>query len=105
MSYCDRDETIRAIRAALRRRTGRAWSVTGGRGTAWGWIRITAPPARRVGYGYLSDADNMTLANALGLERIHMQGASIPAGSDYYREYIDRAEGRPPSRLGIPYWD
>src|SRR5919106_1076456 len=43
----DRDEAIRQIRAALRRRSGRAWSVTGGRGTAWGWITITAPRARR----------------------------------------------------------
>ncbi len=45
----DRDEAIKAIRAALKRRTGRAWSVTGGRGTAWGWITITAPPKRRTG--------------------------------------------------------
>lgn len=43
----DRNATIKAIRTALQRRSGKAWSVTGGRGTAWGWIHIDAPPARR----------------------------------------------------------
>lgn len=46
----DRDEAIARIRAGLKKRTGRPWSVTGGRGTAWGWIRIGSPPARRVCY-------------------------------------------------------
>jgi hypothetical protein len=45
----DRGEAIKAIRTALKRRTGRTWSVTGGRGTAWGWITIEAPPKRRTG--------------------------------------------------------
>ncbi len=43
----DRDEAIARIRTALKRRSGKAWSVTGGRGTAWGWITVEAPPARR----------------------------------------------------------
>jgi hypothetical protein len=43
----DRDETIKRIRKALRARSGKDWSVTGGRGTAWGWITIDAPPRRR----------------------------------------------------------
>ena len=105
MATTDRDETIRAIRSALRQRTGRSWSVTGGRGTAWGWIRISAPPARRVGYDYISDDDRATLGAALGLDRVHQQGVSIPAGHDYRTEYVDRAEGRTPSRYGVPYWD
>ena len=42
-----RDSAIAAIRAGLKRRSGKQWSVTGGRGTAWGWITIDAPPARR----------------------------------------------------------
>ena len=46
MSYLDRDEAIARIRTALRRRSGVAWSVKGGRGTAWGWLRISAPPSR-----------------------------------------------------------
>lgn len=102
----DRDEAIRQIRAALRRRSGRAWSVTGGRGTAWGWITITAPPARRVEYGSMSDTDRAELGELLGLDgRAHHQGVSIPAGSDYRAEYIDRAEGRAPTTVGVPYWD
>jgi hypothetical protein len=45
-----RDETIKAIRAALKRRSAKRWSVTGGRrGTGWGWITITAPSKRRTG--------------------------------------------------------
>lgn len=47
----DRNETIKRIKDALKRRSGKPWSVTGGRGTAWGWITIDAPPARTV-YGY-----------------------------------------------------
>jgi hypothetical protein len=45
----DRDETIKAIRTALKRRSGKTWSVTGGRGTAGGWINISAPPRRCTG--------------------------------------------------------
>lgn len=45
----DRNETIARIRAALKRRSGRPWSVTGGRGTARGWITLPAPrPARSI---------------------------------------------------------
>jgi hypothetical protein len=39
----DRNETIKTIRTALRRRSGKAWSVTGGRGTGWGWITSPHP--------------------------------------------------------------
>lgn len=42
-----RNEAIAEIKRALRERSGKTWSVTGGRGTAWGWITISAPPSRR----------------------------------------------------------
>ena len=124
----DRDPTIARIKAALKQRTGLAWSVTGGRGTAWGWIRIIATPARctfrhrlpagmadwpsnyveydsgRPG-GHMGPVDRKILADALGLDRGDMQGVSIPASSAYYAEYIDRAEGRKPTKEGTPYWD
>jgi hypothetical protein len=45
----ERDDAIKAIRTALKKRTGRTWSVTGGKGTAWGWIEISSPPRRRTG--------------------------------------------------------
>lgn len=98
-----RDETIKAIRQALRKRSGKAWSVTGGRGTAWGWIRITAPPARSTGYGAMNDTDRAELSALLGKD-VHHQGESIPSSSDYYREAIDRANGRTPTVIGQPYW-
>lgn len=125
----DRNEAIAAIRAALRRRTGRAWSVTGGRGTVWGWITVDAPPSRAT-WGYrlragavtdrpedyepfdtgepgrlMSPEDRAELARLLGLESVPVQGVSIPAGHDYRTEYVDRAEGRVPRTTGTPYWD
>lgn len=125
-----RNETIKIIRAALKRRSGRSWSVTGGRGAAYGWINIDAPPARQTwrwdnprsgtnpedytveindrepDCGHTGPADREELAALLGLEhRAYFQGVSIPAASDYYQEYIDRAEGRTPARHGERYWD
>jgi hypothetical protein len=46
-TYIDRDAAIKRIRAALKFRSGKDWSVTGGKGTAYGWIKIDAPPRRR----------------------------------------------------------
>ena len=126
----DRNETIKRIRTALRKRSGKAWSVTGGRGTAWGWITIDAPPARRTEHtvkrqgatsdnpedyehkdtgepgGHMTTTERAELAKLLGRDRpVHQQGVSIPAGHDYWQEYIDRAEGRTPSVIGKQYWD
>lgn len=127
----DRTETIKRIRKALKKRSGKAWSVTGGRGTAWGWLTIDAPPARRkwvqvktgetdengrdvyrwehqpdAEYGHISPDERRELATLLGLENpTHNQGVSIPAGGDYWSEYIDRAEGGTPAKCGVPYWD
>lgn len=100
----NRDVVIVRIRRALKARSGRAWSVTGGHGTAWGWIRISVPPAQRVD-GTMTPDQCAELARLLGLERVHCQGESIPAAYDYRREYIDRAEGRVPNTCGKPYWD
>lgn len=125
----DRDLTIRKIRTALQRRSGKQWSVTGGRGTAWGWITIDAPPARRTWKsrlkagatmdrpedyeeydsgqpgGYMSPQERDELAKLLGLTHVHFQGVSIASSSDYYREYTERAEGRQPTAIAQPYWD
>lgn len=126
----DRNETIQAIKAALKRRSGKAWSVTGGRGTSWGWIKIDAPPARctwshrlRAGavadrpedyeeYDALQPGHNMSpqdreeLGRLLGLDSTaHHQGVSIPASSAHYQEYIERAQGKTPSKIAGRYWD
>ena len=101
----DRDETIRAIRAALKRRSGKAWSVTGGRGTAWGWITIDVPPAGRADAA-ARDAGRHELRRLLGLEPCRWaRNETIPSANDYYREYLDRADGLVPSVVGTPYWD
>lgn len=126
----DRNETIKQIKAALQRRSGKTWSVTGGRGTAWGWITITAPPKRCTGHaakkpgaitdypedyeyqdtgkpnGNLTPTEQSELGRLLGLDGpVHHQGVSIPAGHDYWQEYLDRAEGKTPAVAGKPYWD
>ena len=101
----DRNETIKTIRAALKRRSGKTWSVTGGRGTAWGWITIMSPPKRRLEFGYLSDEDRAELKQLMDLDKVHSQGIHIPSSNAYYQEHIDRAEGRELSVIGEIYWD
>jgi hypothetical protein len=129
--YINRETAIRRIKDGLQKRTGRTWSVTGGKGTAYGWLRIDAPPKRRIAhtvqkpgtrgtenedydevidaakpYGHMTAEDRKILTEALGLAReVHHQGESIPAGGNYYLEYVDRAEGREPRAIGAPYWD
>ena len=100
----ERNDAIKQIRTALRKRSGKAWSVCGGRGTAWGWIRICSPPARLVD-GYMVDEERSELAQLLGLDSVHFQGENIMASGDARIEYVDRANGRTPSRIGVPYWD
>lgn len=126
----DRNATIKTIKSALQRRSGKAWSVTGGRGTAYGWITINAPPKRcTAGYelkpgcsdipenyvriddkypegnGYMTLPDREELKNLLGLDRMHDQGENVPASGDYRREYLARAEGKTPTVIAQPYWD
>jgi hypothetical protein len=144
--HLTRNETIKRIKAALRRRSGRTWSVTGGKGTGWGWITIEVLPRERTWieeripdaelppsvdrfdmsmhercyrwrqmtaeekaageWGYMGPEDCAELARLLSLSRpVHHQGQDIPAGSGYYQEYVDRAEGREPSVYGKRYWD
>lgn len=106
----DRDEAILRIRKALKARTGRAWSVKGGRGTSWGWITVTAPPARCGEYGRVSDEDALMLAAAFGLTDrdgfpTRVSSVSIAASTAYRTEYVQRAEGREVTVVGRPYWD
>ena len=100
----DRNEAISRIKAALKARSEKRWSVKGGRGTSWGWITIDAPPSRIGCFSELTPADQQELSELFGV-KVHQQGISIPAGSDYYAEYVDRAEGRTPAICGEQYWD
>ena len=114
-----REGVIKELRRALKARTGLTWSVTGGKGTAYGWIRIDAPPKERrfdstgtvelTGTGpcgYMSLKRRKMLADALGLgQPTHCQGESIPSQYDYQQEYLERANGLVPSVKGVAQWD
>ena len=125
-----RNEVISIIKSALQRRSGKPWSVTGGRGTAYGWITIDAPPKRRTLHsvlkpgalttwsgdyaaidtgqpgGSMTTGDRIELGKLLGLTgAVHSQGVNIMPSNDAYQEYIDRAEGRTPTKIAEPYWD
>lgn len=141
----NRNETIKAIKNGLQARSSKTWSVTGGRGTAYGWLTISAPPKRlgcaqehRLNFstneclecggtanytgqpwtpcpahecgekcyrGYITPEDRAELAELLGLASVSAQGVNVPASSAYYHEYIARAAGLTPLKLGTPYWD
>ncbi len=100
----DRNAAIEAIKKALQKRSSKMWSVTGGKGTSWGWIYISSPPKRQVD-GLMSEADGKELAALLGLEKPVYQHESVPASSKHRTEYVDRAEGREPRTYGEQYWD
>lgn len=103
----DRDEAIARIRKALKARSGKTWSVKGGRGTAWGWITISASPARCNEFGYMPDGDRAELAELLGMgSEVHSQGVNVPASGDYYRLFVHCAEhGHAGDFKAQPYWD
>jgi len=107
--YTDRNTAIKAIREALKERSGRSWSVTGGRGTAWGWITISAPPRRMEGM-WMSAEDSAELMRLLGRDlaasgRERIQQITVPDAGDFRREYVARAQGREPEVIGQRYWD
>lgn len=124
----DRNTVIKALKHNLEARSGKKWSVTGGRGTAYGWITIDAPPARRTWHhrevaggaipiyedyndpshqyeGHAGPEDRAELAKLLGIETVHSQGVSIASSNEYYREYLQRSAGQTPSKIAQPYWD
>jgi len=125
-----RNEVMKRIKAALKRRSGKEWSVRGGKGTAYGWLTIDVLPKRRTWqwveaseqdefgsptyievddpsreFGHMGPADRQELGELLGLDCCHFQGQMVPAGSASYAEFIDRAEGREPSVYGQRNWD
>lgn len=89
---CERAAAIKAIRKALRHRSGKAWSVSGGRGTAWGWITIDAPPSRH------DERGGMTPEDALELHQLLAMGGAVRPGpvsveSRRRLEFVARARG------------
>jgi hypothetical protein len=113
----ERNEAIARIKKALKARSGKTWSVTGNKGTAWGWINIDAPPARRTWrftirddhgcviceevndpsakFGHMSQVERKELAELLGVEFVHHQGQSVSPDSRAY--FVDAAENKGPA--------
>jgi hypothetical protein len=78
MAYMNRNEATKAIRQALKARSGKAWRVYGHTGTAYGWFTIASPAARLGPDGYMTPAECRELADLLGLSRsVHFQGESV----------------------------
>jgi hypothetical protein len=101
----DRNATIAEIKRALKTRSGQAWSVTGGRGTAYGWIHIDVRPAIRSNYD-TARVGRDKLSTLLGLPyKQAYGGVSVPASRAHYREYLERAHGLPVTAVAEPYWD
>lgn len=89
-THIERDDAVKALRAALRERTGHTWSVTVGRGTAWGWIEVTAPPARRVD-GRTTMDDALTLGEIFGLRSRWENCRTVSISPEDRAEYVRRA--------------
>lgn len=108
MDYIDLETAITEIKAALKRRSAKSWSVTAERrGTAYGTIRITSPPKRWNKYRNITEEDNKELHELFGLsDHISLSGILIMGRRNEYEEYIDRANGRTPSVYADPPdWD
>jgi len=103
----DRNEAIEIIKTELKKRSGKTWSVIGGKGTGWGWITIISPPKRRMAeFDYMTKEDCLELQRLLNLDKpVHNQGEMIAASSDYRLEYVARAKGEKPQKYGKIYWD
>jgi hypothetical protein len=99
----NRAAVIARIKTALKARSGKSWSVTGGRGSSYGWITGESPKARLVD-GYMPESERAELAALLGLDSVHMQGLKIASSNAHYREYVQRAEGKTPTKVAEAYW-
>ena len=82
----------RKIRQLLKERSGKTWSCKGGRGTGWGWLTISAPPARQSEYGTMSAEDQRELSDLLGTSSlVANQGESVRSGDWWH--YLKAARG------------
>lgn len=85
-----RSAVTKKMRQLLRQRSGKTWSVKGGRGTGWGWLTISAPPARMDNWR-MTEEDQAELANLLGERNAHCQGVSV-ASKDWWH-YLKACRG------------
>lgn len=99
-------QATKILRELLKMRTGFAWSVTVGRGTAYSWITISSVSKRADKWRGLSHHDQALLSAILGWR---VQGSeSIRPGLGVRASYVWRIAGYPiPEDLYIatPSWD
>ncbi len=74
-------EYTKKLRKLLKQRTGRAWSVNVGRGTAYCWVKIKAPPARLNRWS-MTPEDQAMLQTVTG-EDADPSGISLPPTRGY----------------------
>lgn len=86
-----RTAVTRKMRQLLRERSGKAWSVRGGRGTGWGWLDISAPPARLVDGYKMTPEDQEELRALLGEGHVHHQGVLV--SPDSWWHYLKACRG------------
>lgn len=87
-----------AIRAGLRNRTGKHWSVT----HEGGVLRITASRKYRRQHGAMTDEARTELARALDLPKsaVGAKGVTVPGEQSWHHEYVNRAFGQEPTVYG-----
>ena len=98
--HIERNDAIARIKTALRAKTGKAWSVRGQAGTAWGWIDVLPMPKDQPKKEQMTAEQAAELAHAFGLSEVHYQGLSIPP--DERAEYVARAERDMPAQVYAP---
>ncbi len=127
----DRNQIMKEMKKRLELRSGMKWSVRGGKGTAYGWLHISAPPSRKkyrhidkvIGvnirgreiyeevfdeaaeYGSPGPVDRHILALLLNKDHRSNGDWGVPSSRAYYVEFLARCAGRIPSVNATPYWD
>lgn len=99
----NRSEVTKMIKGFLKARTGRDWSVTGGTGTAWGWLRITAPKGRKVDFRATME-DQILLGLAMGCDW-PQESFSVASSDGHWLAALQRAAGLEVTGSEVPYWD
>lgn len=101
LEHISTKEAIERIRAGLKSRSKKLWTVGTQRGSH-GYIHIQSPPSR-MGPTGMTVEEGTELQQLLGLptNTINFGAISVPPDPGYYEEYIDRAWGRQPKRRGV----
>lgn len=97
----DREEAIKRIRQGLKQRSKKEWSVRGKTGASYGYFTISSPPKRLGPDGLMTSEERAELSKLLGGVGVHPQGKTVSPDPGFYEEFVDRAWGRTPARLGV----